>query len=98
MPERKFLIKWERNLPMTHGRGACLPFTMHTTANPAEYFSGILHAMPMPVFVVDDNGRFLDFNQTARRLIQAGRTDALQKRGWDVLPCFLSCFLANITP
>jgi len=54
--------------------------------------------MPMPVFVVDDNGRFLDFNQTARRLIQAGRTDALQKRGWDVLPCFLSCFLANITP
>jgi len=60
---------------------------MHTTANSAEYYQGILDAMPIPIFVVDDDVRFLDFNRTAAKLIQADRANVLQKRGGEVLHC-----------
>ena len=60
---------------------------MYATANPAEYYQGILDAMPMPVFVVDDDVRFLDYNRTAANLIQADRANVLHQRGGEVLRC-----------
>jgi hypothetical protein len=63
---------------------------MNTTANPAEYYRDILNGMPIPVFVVDDGLRFLDYNQTAAALVQADRNQVLQKRGGEALHCLNS--------
>lgn len=60
---------------------------MRTVDNAAEYYRVILDAVPLPVFVVDDDVRFLDYNQSAAKLIQADRADVLQKRGGEVLHC-----------
>src|ERR1022692_3144602 len=60
---------------------------MKTTENAADYYQGILDAVPLPMFVVDDDVRFLDYNLTAARLINADRAEVLHKRGGEVLHC-----------
>lgn len=60
---------------------------MKTTENAAEYYQGILDAVPLPVFLVDEDVRFLDYNLTAAKLIRADRAEVLHRRGGEVLHC-----------
>lgn len=47
----------------------------------------LFDAMPMPVFVVDDDVKILDYNAAAERLLKKNRRQVLERRGGQVLQC-----------
>jgi len=47
----------------------------------------ILDALPSPIFLVDEDGRILDFNAAAGVQLGDGRESALHKRGGEALHC-----------
>lgn len=60
---------------------------MKSESNPSAYYRAILDTMPIPVFVVDDDVRILDFNVAAGKLLAADRSQVLRERGGEVLNC-----------
>jgi PAS domain-containing protein len=47
----------------------------------------LFNAMPMPVFVVDEDVRILEYNAAAARLLGSNKQAVLQRRGGEVLHC-----------
>jgi len=47
----------------------------------------LFNAMPMPVFVVDEDVSILEYNKAAARFVGKGRPAVVGKRGGDVLNC-----------
>jgi PAS domain-containing protein len=47
----------------------------------------LFNAMPMPVFVVDEDVRILEYNAAAARLLGSDKRAVLQRRGGAVLHC-----------
>jgi PAS domain-containing protein len=47
----------------------------------------LFDAMPVPVFVVDEDVRILDYNEAAARLLGPKKRTVLQRRGGEVLHC-----------
>jgi PAS domain-containing protein len=56
-------------------------------AAPDAYHRALLDAMPLPVFVVDDDLRLLDWNRAAGALVGTDRDRVFQHRGGEVLHC-----------
>ena len=59
---------------------------------PVEFLEQGFHrvlfdAMPLPVFVVDDNMCIFDYNAAAARLLGKGKRLILRRRGGEVLNC-----------
>lgn len=71
----------------TGSPGVATSKRMKTETNPSSYYRTILNTMPLPVFVVDDDVRILDFNEAAAKLLAAGRGEVLHRRGGEALHC-----------
>ena len=56
-------------------------------SSPDRYYHSILDAMPLPVFVVDDDVRVVDCNAAATAFAAAERAQLLRRRGGEVLHC-----------
>jgi hypothetical protein len=59
-------------------------------ATPDRYYKTLLDALPLPIFVVDDDMRILDFNNAASSLLVDSRGMVLHKRSGEGLHCIHS--------
>jgi PAS domain-containing protein len=55
-----------------------------------EHARTLLDAVPLPVFLVDDDVRILDFNPEAGKLLSQDREVVLKRRGGEVMHCLHS--------
>ena len=52
-----------------------------------DFVGSILNAMPLPVFVVDDDVKIIAFNQTASQMLAKDPTMILRRRAGEILHC-----------
>jgi len=55
-----------------------------------DYSRELLEAIPLPVFLVDEDVRILDFNPAASRLMNQDREVILNRRGGEMMHCLHS--------
>jgi hypothetical protein len=53
-----------------------------------QYYNTLLDAIPLPIFVVNDDVRIMDFNTAAYAFLEDARNLVLNRRGGEALHCF----------
>jgi PAS domain-containing protein len=60
-----------------------------------DYSRTLLDAVPLPIFLVDDDVRIFDFNATAAKLLNQEKGDVLLRRGGEALHCIHAADVAE---
>ena len=64
--------------------------TSHDTIDTKQYYRSLLDAIPMPILVVDEDVRIMDFNKAAVTMLGDPSEFVFQRRGGEVLHCIHS--------
>ena len=64
-------------------------------ANPDEFWKLIFNAIPLPMFIVDDDVAIEEFNDAAGSFCAESRSNILRHRGGDILHCVQAMESAN---